>query len=173
MRNCGWAWLVVMAVPLMAADVNQSITQIAVTPAELTLRSADEGVHVLVTGTTADGEKIDLTSSAQFAPAEPLVNIGSDGLLHAVRQGETKVVVTAGGREAQVDVHVTDHHTPPPITSVRDGAPILNKVGCTSGTCHGSAKGKNGFKLSLRGYDPEFDYEALLYDMSGRRFNRP
>ena len=51
-------------------------------------------------------------------------------------------------------------------------APILNKSGCTSGPCHGAAKGKNGFKLSLRGYDPQFDYEALLYDLSGRRFNR-
>src|SRR5262245_38269417 len=60
----------------------------------------------------------------------------------------------------------------PKVTFLRDVAPILNKVGCTSGTCHGSAKGKNGFKLSLRGYDPDFDYEALLYDMSGRRFNR-
>src|SRR6185369_9170062 len=57
-------------------------------------------------------------------------------------------------------------------TFLRDVAPILNKVGCTSGTCHGAAKGKNGFKLSLRGYDPQFDYEALLYDLSGRRFNR-
>src|SRR4029079_2909814 len=47
-----------------------------------------------------------------------------------------------------------------------------NKVGCTSGPCHGAAKGKNGFKLSLRGYDPQVDYEALLYDLSGRRFNR-
>ena len=55
---------------------------------------------------------------------------------------------------------------------MRDIAPILNKAGCTSGTCHGAAKGKNGFKLSLRGYDPQFDYEALLYDLSGRRFNR-
>src|ERR1700748_97815 len=55
---------------------------------------------------------------------------------------------------------------------LRDVAPILNKVGCTSGTCHGAAKGKAGFKLSLRGYDPEFDYQALLYDLSGRRFNR-
>ena len=55
---------------------------------------------------------------------------------------------------------------------LRDVAPILNKAGCTSGTCHGAAKGKNGFKLSLRGYDPQFDYEALLYDLSGRRFNR-
>jgi len=58
------------------------------------------------------------------------------------------------------------------VTFLRDVAPILNKVGCTSGTCHGAAKGKNGFKLSLRGYDPRFDYEALLYDLSGRRFNR-
>src|SRR6476660_5997140 len=57
-------------------------------------------------------------------------------------------------------------------TFLRDIAPILNKVGCTSGPCHGAAKGKNGFKLSLRGYDPQFDYEALLYDLSGRRFNR-
>lgn len=59
-----------------------------------------------------------------------------------------------------------------PVTYLRDVAPILNKAGCTSGPCHGAAKGKNGFKLSLRGYDPQFDYEALLYDLSGRRFNR-
>ena len=60
----------------------------------------------------------------------------------------------------------------PRVTFLRDVAPILNKVGCTSGACHGAAKGKNGFKLSLRGYDPQFDYEALLYDLAGRRFNR-
>ncbi len=60
----------------------------------------------------------------------------------------------------------------PKVSFLRDVAPILNKTGCTSGQCHGAAKGKNGFKLSLRGYDPQFDYEALLYDLSGRRFNR-
>src|SRR5712675_1546781 len=59
-----------------------------------------------------------------------------------------------------------------PVSFLKDVMPILNKVGCTSGPCHGAAKGKNGFKLSLRGYDPDFDYEALLYDLSGRRFNR-
>src|SRR6266576_4417246 len=58
------------------------------------------------------------------------------------------------------------------VNFLRDVAPIFNKTGCTSGPCHGAAKGKNGFKLSLRGYDPQFDYEALLYDLSGRRFNR-
>src|SRR5262249_46887910 len=58
------------------------------------------------------------------------------------------------------------------VTFLRDVAPILNKAGCTAGACHGAAKGKNGFKLSLRGYDPRFDYETLLYDLAGRRFNR-
>src|SRR5882724_4465070 len=58
------------------------------------------------------------------------------------------------------------------VNFLRDVAPVLSKAGCMSGTCHGAAKGKNGFKLSLRGYDPQFDYEALLYDLAGRRFNR-
>lgn len=55
---------------------------------------------------------------------------------------------------------------------VRDVMPVLNKTGCTAGPCHGGAKGKNGFKLSLRGYDPEFDYRAILHDLQGRRINR-
>src|SRR5437762_12907036 len=63
-------------------------------------------------------------------------------------------------------------HAETPVSFVRDVMPILNKAGCTQGTCHGAAKGKNGFKLSLRGYDPEFDYQALINDLSGRRFNR-
>ena len=70
--------------------------------------------------------------------------------------------------QAQVPPSATQQR----VTFLRDVAPILNKVGCTAGPCHGAAKGKNGFKLSLRGYDPRFDYEALLYDLAGRRFNR-
>src|SRR5436305_5761373 len=69
-------------------------------------------------------------------------------------------------------VSLTSLHAESPVSFVRDVMPILNKAGCTQGTCHGAAKGKNGFKLSLRGYDPQFDYETLLYDLSGRRFNR-
>jgi hypothetical protein len=177
MRKRNWVWFVAVAPPLIAGAQTASIgsaniTELSVIPAELTFRSADAGMHVLVTGTAAGGEKIDLTSVAQFVPAEALVKISADGLLYPVRQGDTKVTVAAAGKQAQITVHVGDLTKPPQISFVRDVAPVLNKVGCTSGTCHGSAKGKNGFKLSLRGYDPEFDYEVLLYDMSGRRFNR-
>src|SRR4051794_11732897 len=39
--------------------------------------------------------------------------------------------------------------------------PILAKMGCSAGACHGAAAGQNGFKLSLRGYDDQGDYLAL------------
>ncbi|MEP6540309.1 MAG: DUF1549 and DUF1553 domain-containing protein [Bryobacteraceae bacterium] len=58
------------------------------------------------------------------------------------------------------------------VSYVKDVQPIFNKVGCTSGPCHGGAKGKSGFKMSLRGYDPEFDFRAVMTDLSGRRINR-
>ncbi|HZN11551.1 MAG TPA: DUF1549 domain-containing protein [Blastocatellia bacterium] len=50
--------------------------------------------------------------------------------------------------------------------------PVLTKLGCNSGACHGAAAGKNGFKLTLRGYDPEADFAALTRQASGRRVNQ-
>ncbi|HEY0455524.1 MAG TPA: DUF1549 domain-containing protein [Verrucomicrobiae bacterium] len=47
--------------------------------------------------------------------------------------------------------------------------PVLAKMGCSSGACHGAAAGQNGFKLSLRGYDDEGDYLALTHHALGRR----
>ena len=47
--------------------------------------------------------------------------------------------------------------------------PILAKMGCSSGACHGAAAGQNGFKLSLRGYDDDGDYLALTRHAIGRR----
>src|SRR5438067_7145479 len=46
---------------------------------------------------------------------------------------------------------------------------VLSKAGCNQGTCHGNQNGKNGFKLSLRGEDPEYDFLALTRDTLGRR----
>ena len=54
----------------------------------------------------------------------------------------------------------------PEVNFVHDVAPVLSRLGCNAGTCHGSAQGKNGFKLSLRGYDPIFDVRALTDDQA-------
>jgi hypothetical protein len=58
------------------------------------------------------------------------------------------------------------------VSFVRDVMPVLSRLGCNAGTCHGAQEGKNGFKLSLRGYDPLLDHRALTDDLEGRRFNR-
>ena len=52
-----------------------------------------------------------------------------------------------------------------------DVMPIFFRAGCNAGTCHGSARGKDGFMLSLFGYDPKGDYERVVTDITGRRVN--
>lgn len=50
-----------------------------------------------------------------------------------------------------------------------DVLPHLTRLGCNAGSCHGSATGQKGFKLSLLGYDPEWDHRAITRDLRGRR----
>ena len=47
--------------------------------------------------------------------------------------------------------------------------PIFTKLGCNAGGCHGKASGQNGFKLSLLGFEPEVDFNALVKEARGRR----
>src|SRR5687767_6197925 len=48
---------------------------------------------------------------------------------------------------------------------------LFSKAGCNNGSCHGSFQGKNGFRLSLFGFDPDKDYAALTREIQGRRVN--
>src|SRR2546430_6640493 len=57
------------------------------------------------------------------------------------------------------------------ISFRNDVMPVLSKAGCNSGTCHGNKNGKGGFKLSLRGQDPDLDYLSLTRDLAARRVN--
>ena len=59
-----------------------------------------------------------------------------------------------------------------PVSFAREVVPALTKAGCNSGACHGTLSGKNGFRLSLRGYDPALDIQTLTKEMGGRRIDR-
>ena len=146
-------------------------TKLVFEPASLTLEDGRDERRVIVWGVTKDGEKFDLSSEAKFSEDSPAIEISADGYVHATAAGEGTVRVSAGGAEGTLPVKVTDAVVKP-VRFVRDVIPMMSRVGCNAGTCHGSAKGKNGFKLSLRGYDPDYDYQALINDISGRRFNR-
>ena len=140
-------------------------------PASLTLEDGRDARRVLVWGKTEDGERIDLTSEAKFWSGSEVVEVDKEKFITPREKGSAKVQVTAAGKSVELAVEVRSVEVPP-IRFVRDVVPMMSNVGCNAGTCHGSAKGKNGFKLSLRGYDPQFDYQALITDISGRRFNR-
>jgi len=60
----------------------------------------------------------------------------------------------------------------PRLSFVKDIVPIFTKSGCANSNCHGSIRGQAGFKLSLFGYEPDLDYNAIVKDQDSRRINR-
>ena len=147
------------------------ITALKTYPETLTLEHARDGRRVIVSGQTKAGNWVDVTSVAKLKPSSDGVKLAEDGYIFPNTVGATSIIVSVNDDELELPVNVKSIESPP-VSFVRDVMPILSHAGCNNGTCHGAAKGKNGFKLSLRGYDPEFDYELLIEDISGRRFNR-
>jgi hypothetical protein len=138
-------------------------------PSSLTFLNGRDTRRVLVTGLTRDGVPVDLTPKA--AMKGDLVVFQGEGYLAPKKTGSGMVTVGVAGKTLKLPVSVKSLAVPP-VSFVRDVEPILNKMGCNAGTCHGAQAGKNGFKLSLRGYDVDFDYQSLVDDVGGRRFNR-
>ena len=146
------------------------ITALELEPSRLTLEDGRDERRVIVWGKTASGDLVDVSEEATLRSESPSVEVSGTSILPKAK-GEAAVIVSAAGKETRLPVRVESAELPP-VRFVRDVMPVLSRVGCNAGTCHGSAKGKNGFKLSLRGYDPDYDYHALIDDLSGRRFNR-
>src|SRR5262245_12831425 len=154
-----------------AAPTTPKIVRLIVQPNSLVLDHAGDLRRVVVLGMTESGTMADLTASATFTPDTSVVQLTNEGFFEPVAEGMAKVVVAVGEVQTKLPVLVRGMQTPA-VSFVRDIEPVLARLGCNAGTCHGAQKGKNGFRLSLRGYDVGFDYEALTNDVSGRRFNR-
>src|SRR5262245_66253960 len=78
------------------------------------------------------------------------------------------VVESTADEAAKVAGQVTEP-TKGALSFTNDILPVLSKLGCNSGSCHGKAIGQNGFRLSLFGFDPAFDYQSLVHESRGRR----
>ncbi len=160
--------------PAVAEKLPDGITAISATviPNAIDLTNKFAYRQLLVQGKTADGEDVDLTRLAKISTTGDVVTVSNDGVVRPTKDGSGEVVIEAAGQSFHVPVKVSSYDATPPISFVRDVQPVLSRMGCNQGTCHGSKDGKNGFKLSLRGYDSIYDHRALTDDISGRRFNR-
>ena len=158
-----WAFA---AMPVVAEEAGSGLSAF---PSETVLRGPMARQQVLATG-RVDGREQDWTRRARLRSEAPgIVHVDGHGVLTPVADGVGSIVVEVGEARACVLVRVEGMEAEPLIGLEREIQPILTRLGCNAGACHGKARGQNGFQLSLLGFDPEFDQNALIHEARGRR----
>ena len=144
---------------------------ITVSPADIALSNVRDRQSLMVQAVMANGLTFDVTEQAQLA-IENGAFVKADGqTFHPVADGTTKVTVSYEGHNVDVPVTVTNASTDLPISFRLDVMPVFMKTSCNNGSCHGAARGKDGFRLSLFGFDPAGDHFRLTREIPGRRIN--
>ena len=155
--------------PAKRAAIVGTPTSLTVEPANLVLSGPRSMQQLVVTGKYADGAIRDLTPFASYTIDQPVVALDQTGFTVAAKNGTATLTISAGGQSTKLPVTVKEMEKPNPISFRKEFIGALNVGGCNSGACHGTPSGKNGFKLSLRGYDPAADHTQLTRDVLGRR----
>ena len=144
--------------------------QLVVYPTAIDLDGPRAEERIGVLGEYADGRRCDLSREAKFSGgAAKVATVDVAGIVHATGDGETTITVQVGGLSATVSVKAHRGGAEVPVDFVREVVPVLTKAGCNQGACHGAAIGRGGFKLSLLGFDPAFDYKEIVQSAEGRR----
>jgi hypothetical protein len=153
-----------------AAD-NLAGPTLVVYPARVQLSNSRDRQAVAVQVKHPDGSTRDASSASSFAVTDSAIATVNGGELHPVGDGKTELIVQFEGLTERVPVEVVDAKASPPLRFRNDVLPIFSRAGCNTGKCHGAASGKDGFRLSLFGYDPAGDHYRLTREMPGRRIN--
>lgn len=149
------------------------LLSLTVEPGNVILYGPKMRQQLIVTGRYSDGLLRDLTRRARFRSLAPRVaSVRRGGLVFPVADGRAPITASVDGKQARTVVTVRNTRAPFHWNFNIHVEPVFSKAGCSMGACHGAAQGKNGFRLTLRGYDPELDYERLRLEASGRRINR-
>lgn len=147
------------------------VVSLEVQPAAIKFSSPNEYAQMLVTAKLASGDSVDVTRMVTCATRPPVAQISSRGLAEPLKDGTGRLWVSLGKKTIEASVEVSGMNKGYQADFIRNVSPVLARLGCNAGTCHGAKEGKNGFKLSLRGYDPETDLRALTDDLASRRVN--
>ena len=149
----------------------KTLRSIEVFPAKVTLKTVADSHSLVAMATYEDDTTQDITGDAVFHLSKPGIAELISNQLKPSADGETKVKVSYGGKELVVPVTVTEATKPRPVSFRLDVMPVFMRTGCNTGSCHGSARGQDGFMLSLFGYDPDGDHHRITRQLSTRRLN--
>src|SRR5690606_9812970 len=141
--------------PQVVADV----TSLAIYPPEIVLDHGDDYQGVIAVATRANGVTLDVTDQVEWV-VEGAARLEEHRLL-PVADGATVLRASYGTHNAESPVKVANVGEHPAVSFRNDVMPIFLRAGCNAGGCHGSSRGKDGFRLSIFGFDPAGDYFRL------------
>ena len=147
------------------------LVEINVYPENIDLSNSRDRQRLIVQARFADGLTEDVTEQATLTSTNSEV-LRKDGYtFFPAADGETTVNVEYQGKAIQIPAKVQNAGVTPPISYTLDVMPVFLKANCNTGSCHGAARGKDGFRLSLYGFDVNGDYNRITRDFSSRRIN--
>ena len=150
-------------------DAEASGFELSVFPEEIFLTTDRDLQRVIAQIRKPNGLTDDVTDAMSVSVANEGVAKWQDDRLLPVSDGETTVTVSYSGASKTLPVKVERSTEHPPVSFKIDVMPVFMKTGCNQGSCHGAARGKEGFRLSLFGFDPDGDHHRLTREMVGRR----
>lgn len=159
------------ALSTAASAVQPKLVDVRVAPADINLSSKVDKQSFIVQAVMSDNTTLDVTADAKLAIANAALAKVTDGAVYPLKDGKTQLKIAYGGKNFELPVTVTNSAVTPELSFYQDIVPVFTKAGCNTGGCHGAARGKDGFRLSLFGYDPEGDYFRVTREQIGRRIN--
>ncbi|MFG0336155.1 MAG: DUF1549 domain-containing protein, partial [Maioricimonas sp. JB049] len=167
MMNRCWGTLLLLC---LTAGTAQAESELVLLPQAVQLHGREARTQLLLQRRESNEFRQQVTAGIRWESRNPEVaKVTSDGEVRPVADGKTTIVARVGEQTAAVPVEVTASQEPFTWSFRRHVQPLLAKLGCNSGACHGALAGKGGFRLSLRGYDPASDYFNIVKQDRGRR----
>ena len=148
-----------------------TLTTLEVFPAEINLTTARDRQSIVVQATYSDGITRDVTAQAAITPGDAKLVRRDGATFYPIADGSSTLSIAFAGKTVSLPVKVEKVKDNPALSFRLDVMPVFMKSGCNTGSCHGAARGKDGFRLSLFGFDPDGDHFRLTRELSGRRVN--
>ncbi|MFP6901940.1 MAG: DUF1549 domain-containing protein, partial [Opitutales bacterium] len=152
-------------------DKRFTVQVLEVSPTRVEISHPVDYAQVILTAKLNGGAQADVTRMAKWRVESGVGQVSKRGLFTPTKNGDGKIVGEYAGKRVEIPIKIAGFDKPYVPDYVRDVNPVISKLGCNAGTCHGSKDGKDGFKLSLRGYDAVLDIRAFTDDMASRRAN--
>ena len=155
---------------LLAKDDTAAPATIQVNPAEVHFVGVLDRVQLLVSRESTVGHVDDVTATAIYESLTPdLFSVSASGRVTPRTVGDGFVRVTLDNNTIDVPVTIQPADEQSPVSFAEHVVPVLSKAGCNQGACHGGQFGQGNFKLSLLGFAPEQDFDAIVRDSRQRR----